>query len=108
MRRCDLLVTHGFVVDAHDGVREDASLAVEANRIVEVGPTIELSSRYRAERTLDASQKIVLPGLINAHTHASANLFRGYASDVSGKSFFDHTRLSRSVPSVPARSMLKL
>jgi 5-methylthioadenosine/S-adenosylhomocysteine deaminase len=89
VRRCDLLVTHGFVVDAHDGVREDASLAVEGNRLVEVGPAIELSSRYRAERTLDASNKIVLPGLINAHTHASASLFRGYASDVSGKSFFD-------------------
>jgi len=66
MRHCDLLVTHGLVVDAHDGVREDAALAVEGNR-----------------------DKIVMPGLINAHTHASATLFRGYASDVSGKGFFD-------------------
>jgi 5-methylthioadenosine/S-adenosylhomocysteine deaminase len=89
VRRCDLLVTDGLVVDAHDGVREDAAVAVEANRIVEVGPTAELSSRYRAGRTLDARNKIVLPGLVNAHTHASASLFRGYAADVSGKSFFD-------------------
>jgi 5-methylthioadenosine/S-adenosylhomocysteine deaminase len=76
-------------VDAHDGVREDASLAVKGNRLLEVGPAVELSSRYRAERSLDASDKIVLPGLINAHTHASATLFRGYAADVSGKGFFD-------------------
>jgi len=89
MRHCDLLVTHGLVVDAHDGVREDAALAVEGNRLVEVGPTAELSARYRAGRTLDATDKIVMPGLINAHTHASATLFRGYASDVSGKGFFD-------------------
>ncbi len=89
MRDCDLLVTHGLVVDAHEGVREDAALAVKGNRVVEVGPATELSSRYRAGRTLDASNKIVLPGLINAHTHASATLFRGYASDVSGKGFFD-------------------
>ena len=89
MRDCDLLVTHGLVVDAHDGVREDAALAVEGNRLVEVGPTAELSARYRAGRTLDATDKIVMPGLINAHTHASATLFRGYASDVSGKGFFD-------------------
>jgi 5-methylthioadenosine/S-adenosylhomocysteine deaminase len=89
MRDCDLLVTHGLVVDAHDGVREDAALAVTGNRIIEVGSAAEFSSRYRAGRTLDATDKVVLPGLINAHTHASATLFRGYASDVSGKGFFD-------------------
>jgi 5-methylthioadenosine/S-adenosylhomocysteine deaminase len=89
MRQCDLLVTHGLVVDAHDGVREDAALAVTGNRVVEVGSATDLSSRYRAGRTLDATNRVVLPGLINAHTHASATLFRGYASDVSGKGFFD-------------------
>jgi 5-methylthioadenosine/S-adenosylhomocysteine deaminase len=89
MRDCDLLVTHGLVVDARGGVREDAALAVQGNRLIEVGASAELCSRYRAGRTLDASDKVVLPGLINAHTHASATLFRGYASDVSGKGFFD-------------------
>jgi 5-methylthioadenosine/S-adenosylhomocysteine deaminase len=89
MRHCDLLVTHGLLVDAHDGVREDAALAVAGNRLIEVGPSTELTSRYLAARTLDASDKMVLPGLINAHTHASATLFRGYAADVSGKGFFD-------------------
>jgi 5-methylthioadenosine/S-adenosylhomocysteine deaminase len=89
MRQCDLLVSHGLAVDAHEGVREDTALAVRGNRLIEVGPSAELSSRYHAERTLDASGKIVLPGLINAHTHASATLFRGYAFDVSGKGFFD-------------------
>jgi len=78
-----------MVVDALDGVREGAALAVKGNRVIEVGPAVELASRYRARRTLDARDKIVLPGLINAHTHASATLFRGYASDVSGKGFFD-------------------
>ena len=89
MRDCDLLVTHGLMVDAHDGVREDAALAVEGNRLIAVGPSKELASQYRAERTLDASDKAILPGLINAHTHASATLFRGYAADVAGKGFFD-------------------
>jgi len=89
MRDCDLLVTHGWVVDAHDGVREDAAVAVKGKRIIEVGSASELSSRYRAGRSLDATDKLVLPGLINGHTHASAALFRGYASDVSGQGFFD-------------------
>jgi 5-methylthioadenosine/S-adenosylhomocysteine deaminase len=89
MKDCDLLVTHGLLVDAQDGVREDAALAVLGNRLIEVGPSAELAARYRAARTLDASGKLVLPGLINAHTHASATLFRGYAADVSGQGFFD-------------------
>jgi len=89
MKHCDLLVSHGLVVDAYDGVREDTALAVQGNRLIEVGPSSELASRYGAERSLDATDKVVLPGLVNAHTHASASLFRGYASDVSGKGFFD-------------------
>jgi 5-methylthioadenosine/S-adenosylhomocysteine deaminase len=89
MRHCDLLVTHGLLVDAQDGVREDAALAVEGHRLIEVGSSTELASRYRAARTLDASHQMVLPGLINAHTHASATVFRGYAADVAGKGFFD-------------------
>jgi 5-methylthioadenosine/S-adenosylhomocysteine deaminase len=89
MTDCDLLVVHALAVDAHNGVREDLALAVKGNRLLEVGPTGDLLARYRATRELDASDRIVLPGLINAHTHASANLFRGYASDVTGKGFFD-------------------
>ncbi len=89
MEQCDLIVTGGLLVDAHDGVREDYALSVKGNRIAGAGPGAELERRYRAERTLDATGKIVLPGLINAHTHASATLFRGYAPDVSGKGFFD-------------------
>jgi 5-methylthioadenosine/S-adenosylhomocysteine deaminase len=86
---CDLLVSNALAVDPEDGVREHTALAVKENRLIDVGPTVDLASRYRAARLLDATDKIVLPGLINAHTHASATLFRGYAFDVSGKDFFD-------------------
>lgn len=89
MESCDLLVTHGLLVDAHEGPREDTALALRGQRLLAVGPTKELSALYRAERILDASDKIVLPGLINAHTHASATLFRGYAPDVAGQAFFE-------------------
>jgi len=89
MKQCDLLVTGGLLVDAVGGVHEDDALSVVANRIVEVGRTEDLAARYKPKRMLDASGKIVLPGLINAHTHASATLFRGYAADVAGQSFLD-------------------
>ena len=62
MKHCDLLVTHGLVVDARDGVREDAALAVKGNRLVAVGSTSELSSRYNPGRRLDAGGKVVVTG----------------------------------------------
>ncbi|MHC4179671.1 MAG: amidohydrolase [Planctomycetota bacterium] len=82
-------MSNGLLVDAVKGVHEADALSVVANRIVEVGRTEDLAVRYNPKRTLDASGRIVLPGLINAHTHASATLFRGYASDVAGQSFLE-------------------
>lgn len=88
-QQCDLLIKGGWLVDALDGIRENSALAVQGNRIVAVGPSSDIASRYRAKRTLEAGDKIVMPGLINAHTHASATLFRGYAPDVAGRTFFE-------------------
>jgi 5-methylthioadenosine/S-adenosylhomocysteine deaminase len=89
MKNCDLLVSNGLLVDPVEGVLEADAFSVAANRIVDVGRTEDLAVRYNPKQTLDASRKIVLPGLINAHTHASATLFRGYASDVAGQAFLE-------------------
>ena len=89
MKTCDLLVSNGLLVDAVEGVHEADALSVVANRIVEVGRTEDLAVRYNPKQTLNASGRIVLPGLINAHTHASATLFRGYAPDVAGQAFLE-------------------
>jgi len=88
-KQCDLLVKGGWLVDALDRVREDSALAVQGNRIVAVGRSAELAAQFRAKRALKASDKIIIPGLVNAHTHASATLFRGYAPDVAGRTFFE-------------------
>ena len=89
MDDCDLLVSGGLLVDAHGGVREDHALAVSGNRIIAVDRPAALTARYQPRQRLDASDRIVVPGLVNAHTHASATLFRGYAPDVAGRSFFE-------------------
>jgi 5-methylthioadenosine/S-adenosylhomocysteine deaminase len=89
MDRCDLLVSGGLLVDAHSGVREDHALAVRGNRIMAVDRSAALAARCQPRQRLDASDHIVMPGLVNAHTHASATLFRGYAPDVAGRSFFE-------------------
>jgi atrazine chlorohydrolase/5-methylthioadenosine/S-adenosylhomocysteine deaminase len=75
----DLLLTNGRIVTQNDDreVLEDGAIAVRDGRIVAVGPTAELRADHAADRHLDAGGHIVLPGLINAHTHVSDILLRG-------------------------------
>jgi 5-methylthioadenosine/S-adenosylhomocysteine deaminase len=55
------------------------SIAITGDAIVEVG---DLGDRYRAEETVDCRGRVVMPGLINAHTHAPMTLLRGLADDL--------------------------
>jgi 5-methylthioadenosine/S-adenosylhomocysteine deaminase len=80
----DLLVRGGTVVtmDGAHRVIEDGAVAIRADRIVAVGPTTEVASRYQARATVEAAGRIVLPGLVNTHTHVPMTLFRGIADDM--------------------------
>jgi 5-methylthioadenosine/S-adenosylhomocysteine deaminase len=80
----DLVVRNATVVtvDAQRRVIRDGAVAVQGGRIAAVGPAAEVEARYRGTETLDAGGGIVLPGLVNAHTHAPMVLFRGIADDL--------------------------
>jgi len=58
------------------------AVAVTGARIVAVGHQEDIASRFAAERVLDYPQGLIMPGLINAHTHAAMALFRGLADDL--------------------------
>ncbi len=83
-QRVDLAILGGTVLtlDAADTVIADGAVAIRGGRIVEVGPRRELERRYRARRTLRAEGQLVLPGLVNAHTHVAMTLLRGVKDDV--------------------------
>ncbi|MFP4188162.1 MAG: amidohydrolase [Halobacteriales archaeon] len=70
----ELLVEDGHVYA--DGTVVRADIGVRDGRIAEVGDIED------ADRVLDASDCLVLPGMVNAHTHASMSLLRGYADDL--------------------------
>jgi 5-methylthioadenosine/S-adenosylhomocysteine deaminase len=70
-----------LTMDAADRVIPRGGVAVRGGRILEVGPRQVLARRYRARRVLDVSGRIILPGLVNAHTHAAMTLFRGVRDD---------------------------
>jgi len=58
------------------------AVALQDAVIVAVGPPAELQKRYLPAQVLDYPQGLILPGLINAHTHAAMALFRGLADDL--------------------------
>ncbi len=80
----DILILNGWVltVDSRDTVIENGAVAISGDRIVEVGTEDALTASYRATKTIDARGGIIMPGLVNTHTHAAMSLFRGMADDL--------------------------
>jgi cytosine/adenosine deaminase-related metal-dependent hydrolase len=74
----DLLISGGTVItmDPSRRVIRDGAVAIDKNLIVDVGPTNELIEKHRVGRVLDASRKIVMPGLIDGHSHAGHGLVK--------------------------------
>jgi 5-methylthioadenosine/S-adenosylhomocysteine deaminase len=81
----DIVISGGTVVtmDASRRVIEDGAVAVRGDSIAAVGTRAEVAARFAARRTIDARGRIVLPGLINAHSHAPMTLLRGIADDLT-------------------------
>lgn len=70
-----------LTMDSARHVYSPGMVAIRNGRIVAAGPA-ELAREFRPARRLDLPRNIVLPGLINAHTHAPMTLFRGLADDL--------------------------
>lgn len=84
MMQVDLLVLNGTLVtmDKDRRVIDDAGIAIKDGRIVAVDTSREIARSYSAPQTVDAANKIIIPGLINGHTHVPMTLFRGLADDL--------------------------
>ena len=81
----DLIVANGIVVtiDRERRVINPGSVAIRGNQIVAVGAAAQIAATYQARETLDASGRVVMPGLINTHTHAPMVLYRGLGDDLA-------------------------
>lgn len=81
---CDLLIVGGTVVtmDKDHRLIEDGAVAIKDDKIVKVGPRAVVTKNLTAKRTINAAGKVIIPGLINTHTHAAMTLFRGISDDL--------------------------
>lgn len=80
----DFLWTARYIVtmDGSRRVIENGAVAIVGERIVAVGPRAEIERQYQPKQRRDLPEAVILPGLINTHTHAAMSLFRGVADDL--------------------------
>ena len=81
----DLIINGDYVVsmDADASVYQDSAVAVHEGIILAIGSQAEISATYIATESLAGDGRIVMPGLINGHSHAAMTLLRGVADDLA-------------------------
>ncbi len=82
-KSADILVKNGTVLtlNANETEISNGAVAISKDTITAIGPAIDFSD-WSASRFIDANGGIIMPGLINSHTHASMTCFRGLADDL--------------------------
>lgn len=83
MINTDILIRARWIVPIEpDGVLENHAVAIQGGRVIDVASNDEIAKKYRAHDVVDLPHHVLIPGLINAHTHAAMSLFRGLADDL--------------------------
>jgi len=83
MINTDILIRARWVVPVEpNGVLENHAVAIHNGRIADIVSSDTASTKYRASEVIDLPHHVLIPGLVNAHTHAAMSLFRGLADDL--------------------------
>ena len=92
MQSIDLLVHPRHLVPVEPGhvVLEQASMAVDGGQILAILPRSEAVAAFQPRETLELPHHVVLPGLVNVHTHAAMSLLRGLADDLPLMDWLNH------------------
>ena len=84
MQPADLIITARWIipVEPEGQVLDDHALVVRDGQIIDLLPSAEAIQRYVAPELIRRPNHVLLPGLVNAHTHSPMTLFRGFADDM--------------------------
>ncbi len=91
-QQIDLIIQgdHIISMDANGSVYQDAAIAVDNGIIIAIGPASEIFPVYQSGNVLKGDNRIVMPGLVNGHTHAAMTLLRGMAEDLALMDWLSH------------------
>jgi len=84
-RQVSIVVANGIVVtvDESNRILSPGSVAIDGSAIVAIDTPENIRRQFSARETIDAGGQVVMPGLVNTHTHAPMVLFRGLADDLA-------------------------
>ncbi len=84
MQQVDLIFTNARVLTMNENLEifEPGAVAVQGEVIVAVGPEEKLLKQFKAKEHINCHNKVLMPGLVNAHTHVPMTLLRGVADDL--------------------------
>jgi 5-methylthioadenosine/S-adenosylhomocysteine deaminase len=84
MKNIDTLIHASWVipVEPMGVVLDDHSIAIQDGQIIDILPHQEATARYQAEHLVERPGHLLMPGLVNCHTHAAMSLMRGLADDL--------------------------
>jgi 5-methylthioadenosine/S-adenosylhomocysteine deaminase len=83
-KTADLLLVNALVLTMDEEMHqyEPGAVAVSGDSLLAVGPEAEIRKAYPTTEVLDCGGKVLMPGLVNAHTHVPMTLLRGLADDL--------------------------
>ncbi len=84
METVDLLLTNATILTMDNAFNqfESGAVAITGNTITAVGPESEILAQYHSPQVMDCNHRVLMPGLVNAHTHVPMTLMRGLADDL--------------------------
>ncbi len=83
-QQVDTLIHARWVVPVEPDctAREEHTLAIDQGNILELLPSKDAAAKYQASQRVELNDHVLMPGLVNSHTHAAMTLFRGFADDL--------------------------
>lgn len=90
----DHLLTNTTILTSNEDsdIFTNTSIAIKENKILEIGETQEVAKKYESTNITELSNKVIIPGLVNSHTHIPMSLFRGLYNDLGLKEWLENIR----------------
>ena len=84
MKTTDILLVNAHILTMDEKMNQynPGAIAISGDSIVAIGPEAEIKKGYAGKETVDCRGSLLMPGLINAHTHVPMTLLRGLADDL--------------------------